>query len=93
MTHPKATLSVALVVYAIVVGLAFLLAPHSCRGGFVAYIWSGVVAAVVVLAIPFSLERRLSILIRTAMSLGLLVTGIAVWWGSAIAAQFSVACF
>lgn len=93
MANRAASISSALGVYALLFGLAQLLAPRSCRGGFLAYVCSGVAAALVLLGIPFVLERKLSLVTRAVMSLALLMVGLAIWWASALAAHFSVACF
>lgn len=93
MSRRAAAISVALGTYALLFGLAQFLAPRSCRGGFLAYVCSGVVAALLLLGIPFVFERRLPVVARAAMSLAFLLAGVAVWWASALATHFAVACF
>ena len=62
-----------------VVGLAFVVAPRACAGGFELYFWIGCTALLVLLALPFATRIGHSVLARASWGLGFIVVGAAAW--------------
>lgn len=71
---------------------AFMAAPRSCEGGLSAYVWSGVVALGVLLALPLLVERDRPLGRRIAAGCGYAAIAIAAWVAGLFAADFQILC-
>ena len=79
MSRPLTGLVVAVALAIGVVGLAFLVAPHACNGGFDLYFWTGAAVLLVLLAVPFVARIGRSLLARFACSIGFVALGLGAW--------------
>jgi hypothetical protein len=79
MSRQLSGLFIALALAMGVVGLAFLIAPHSCNGGMDVYVWVGGAVLLVLLAVPFVTRIGRSMVARIACSVGFLALGLAAW--------------
>lgn len=80
--------SIGLVIFA----LAFIVAPHACEGGLDVYLWCGVAALAVLLALPFVTHMSSSLLGSFGWAAGFLVLGFGVWLGGLVAANVRIIC-
>ena len=85
-------LSLAVLIGLVIVGLAFVVAPHACEGGLDVYFWCGVAALVALLALPFATHMSGSLLASLGWAVGFLVLGLAVWLGGLVAANVRIIC-
>ena len=74
------------------VGLAYLVAPRACQGGFELYTWCGGAALLLLLGLPFAAHMGRSTLIRVAFALGFLIFGVGAWLGGVFAANVRFIC-
>jgi hypothetical protein len=74
------------------VGLAFLVAPHACQGGFEFYFWFGCGALVLLLGLPFAAQIGRSWLARGAWALGFVALGAGSWIVGLLAANVRFLC-
>jgi hypothetical protein len=79
MSRAKAGFIVAAAIMAGLVGLAFLVAPHACEGGFELYFWIGCAALVLLLGLPFATPIGGSWIARGAWALGFVALGTGAW--------------
>jgi hypothetical protein len=84
--------SIAAVISAIVVAIAFGSAPRSCEGGLEFYFWSGVVALTALAALPFLTAIGSTLLNRIAWGAGFVMLGVAVWLAGLFAADVRIVC-
>ena len=70
---------IAAVIAIACVGLAFAVAPRACQGGFEIYFWSGCVALLVLVALPFATRIGRSLPARFAWAVAFLLGGAAAW--------------
>ena len=75
-----------------VVATAFVNAPDSCEGGLLTYTAVGGFSCVALAAVPLLLGRRLPLLRRTALSVGLALMGAGVWVVGLLASGMRVIC-
>ena len=71
---------------------SFVAAPKSCEWGLTAYFWSGVIALVVLFAIPIALRTDRTTLQRAAFGLAFAAFGAAVWIAGLFAANVRIMC-
>jgi hypothetical protein len=71
---------------------AFWVAPSACDGGFELYFGAGLVALLVLLALPFAVRSGSSILVRIGWALGFVVLGAVVWVAGLFAANVNFLC-
>jgi hypothetical protein len=69
----------AAVVLVLVVCSAFYVAPRACEGGFEIYLQCGVVALIVLAALPFAFRRGNSLAVRIVSGLGFVALGVVAW--------------
>ena len=72
--------------------LAFAVAPKSCEGGLEIYTWSGLVALVLMFALPFVVGLSPSLGKRFAWAFGFALFGFGVWFGGLLAANIQILC-
>ena len=92
MLRPTAGFTGAAAIAITCVGLAFVVAPRACQGGFELYFWSGCVALLVLLALPFATHIGRSLLARFAWSAVFLLGGVAAWLTGMGAANVRFIC-
>jgi hypothetical protein len=85
-------LSIAFAIAAGIFGLAYVVAPKSCEGGNEIYFWTGVVAVIAWLALPFAMKMGKSLAVRFALAFGFAAVGIGVWLGGMTAAHVQILC-
>ena len=74
------------------VSVAFVVAPRACEGGFEIYLQSGVVALIVLAALPFILRSGNALGARVVSGLGLVVLGAIAWTIGLVAADLNFLC-
>jgi len=79
MSRAQAGFIIAAAILAGLVGLAFLVAPHACEGGFELYFWIGCAALVLLFGLPFATPIGVSWIARVAWALGFVALGAAAW--------------
>jgi hypothetical protein len=72
--------------------LAFVLAPHSCDGGFDVYFWSGVGLLAAMLALPFVVRTGGSLLACLGWGVALVLLCATVWLVGLFAANVRIIC-
>ncbi len=92
MSHRAGSAIFVAAVCALLFAFAFAAAPNSCAWGLDAYFWAGIAAVLVLMAAPAIRHGELPLLQRLGLSLGLAVTGIAVWAGGLFAANMQIIC-
>jgi hypothetical protein len=85
-------LSAAAVVALVLFATAFAIAPHACEGGLEIYFGAGVVALVVLFALPLAMARDRRLRVRLALALGLAALGFGVWIAGFVAANVRWLC-
>jgi len=75
-----------------IVGLAFVVAPRACSGGFEVYFWSGCAVALLLFALPFATRLGRSWPTRVAWALGLMMLGTAAWLVGLFSANVRFIC-
>jgi len=79
MSRARITVIVAAAVAVGIIGLAFGVASRACDGGFELYFWSGCVALLALVALPFAARVSRSSMARVVWALGFLALGAAAW--------------
>ena len=74
------------------VSVAFFVAPRACEGGFEIYLQCGVVALIVLVALPFVLRIGNSLAIRIVLGLGFVVLGAVAWFVGLVVANVNFLC-
>ena len=74
------------------VSVAFFVAPRACEGGFEIYLQCGVVALIVLVALPFFLRIGNSLAIRIVSGLGFVVLGAVAWFVGLVVANVNFLC-
>jgi len=82
----------AAVVLLLLVAVAFLVAPRACEGGFEIYLQCGIVAFIVLAALPFLLRSGNSLAVRVVSGLDLVVLGAVTWVIGLFAANVNFLC-
>jgi hypothetical protein len=82
----------AAVVLLLLVSVAFLVAPRACEGGFEIYLQCGIVALIVLAALPFILRSGNSLAVRLVSGLGLVIWGAMAWLIGLFAANVNFLC-
>jgi len=82
----------AAVVLLLLVSIAFFVAPRACEGGFEIYLQSGIVAFIVLAALPFILRSDNSLAVRVVSGLGFVVLGAIAWVIGLFAANVNFLC-
>ena len=85
-------ISMVAVVAFSVLTTAFLIAPRACEGGLEIYFLCGVVALIVLAALPFFRRAGNSVSVRVASALGLVILGVAVWVAGLFIANIQIMC-
>jgi hypothetical protein len=88
----RTMLLAAAVICAIVLALAFVVAPRSCEGGLTLYFWSGMAALLLLIALPFVAHAGPSLPARLLWSLGLALGGVAAWFAGLFLANVQIMC-
>ena len=91
MSSARVCFIVAAVIAIAVFASAFLFAPRACRGGEV-YFWCGVVALLVLLALPFIRRVGSALLVRAGAALGFVGLGLGAWLAGVFAANVRFFC-
>jgi hypothetical protein len=84
-------IAAALVLF-LLVSVAFWVAPRACEGGFEVYLQCGIVALIVLAALPFVLRSGNSLAVRIISALGLFVLGAVGWAVGLIVANVNFLC-
>jgi len=92
VTRESAAFIGAAAIATALVGLAYLVAPRACQGGFDLYVWCGGAALLSLLGLPFAARLGRSTLVRVAFALGFLVFGAAAWLAGVFAANVRFIC-
>ena len=74
------------------VSVAFFVAPRACEGGFEIYLQCGVVALIVLVALPFILRTGNSLAVRIVSGLGFVVLGAGSWFVGLVVANVNFLC-
>ena len=82
----------AAVVLLSLVSTAFFVAPRACEGGFEIYLQCGIVALMVLVALPFILRTGNSLAVRVVSGLGFVVLGAAAWVVGLVVANVNFLC-
>ena len=82
----------AAVILLLLVSVAFWVAPRACEGGFEIYLQCGIVALVVLAALPFVLRSGNSVSVRVVSATGLVVLGVVGWAVGLFAANVNFLC-
>ena len=82
----------AAVIAIVIIGLAFLVAPRACDGGFELYFWFGCTSLLVLLALPFAERIGHSYLVRFLWALGFVVVGAGAWFVGLFGANVRFIC-
>ena len=92
MSRASQCIIAAAVVLLLLVSIAFFVAPRACEGGFEIYLQSGIVAFIVLAALPFILRSDNSLAVRVVSGLGLVVLGAIAWVVGLFAADVNFLC-
>ena len=92
MSRASLCIVAASVILLVLVSTAFFVAPRACEGGFEIYLQCGIVALIVLVALPFVLRTSNSLALRIVSSLGLVVLGVAVWVVGLVVANVNFLC-
>ena len=71
---------------------ALWVAPRACAGGFELYLQCGIVALIVLAALPFVLRSGNSLAIRVVSSFGFVVFGVVAWLVGLFVANVNFLC-
>jgi hypothetical protein len=82
----------AAVVLLLLIGVAFRVAPRACEGGFETYLQCGILALIVLAALPFVLRSGSPLAVRVVSGLGFVVLGVAAWVVGLFAANVNFLC-
>ena len=85
-------LRVAVPVWILLFGFAFVAAPKSCEWGLSAYTWAGVIATLGLGALPVFVPKEMVTSRRVLIAVGLLLGTVAVWLGGLFAANVRLMC-
>ena len=91
MHRARAGFISAAVIAIVIIGLAFLVAPRACDGGFELYFWFGCAALLVLLALPFAAHIGRSY-VRFLWALGFVVLGASAWFVGLFSANIRFIC-
>jgi hypothetical protein len=92
MTPRSKTLVGAAAIAIVLIAIAYGVAPRSCQGGLEIYFGCGVVAILLLAALPFATRLGTSIVLRGAASVGCLAFGLGAWVVGMIAANVRFIC-
>ena len=93
MSRAALPFSIAAIVGAAVLGIAFAAAPRSCEGGLTFYFWSGVASLAVLAALPlFLMAAGRPVFVRLAWAAGFFGFGVAVWFAGLFLANVRIMC-
>ena len=92
MSRASQCIGAATVVLLLLVSVAFVVAPRACEGGFEIYLQSGIVALIVLSALPFILRSGNSLAVRVVSALGFVGLGVVGWVVGLFAANVSFLC-
>ena len=92
MSRASQCIIAAAVVLILLVSIAFFVAPRACEGGFEIYLQSGIVALIVLPALPFILRSGNSLAVRVVSGLGFVVLGAIAWVIGLFAANVNFLC-
>ena len=92
MSRASQCIIAAAVVLLLLVFVAFLVAPRACDSGFEIYLQCGVVALIVLAALPFILRSGNSLAVRLVSGLGLVILGAMAWLIGLFAANVNFLC-
>ena len=92
MSRTSLCIVAATVVLLLLVSIAFIVAPRACEGGFEIYLQCGVVALIVLAALPFALRTGNSLALRMVSGLGFVVLGAAAWVAGLVVANVNFLC-
>ena len=92
MIRVRTSIVIAGIAAIALVALAFVVAPHACKGGFEFYFWCGVVVLAFLLAVPFIGRVGNSLVIRIAIALGFVLFGTGAWLAGLLAANVRFIC-
>src|SRR6476469_2620538 len=79
MRRSKLAFASAAIIAIGLVGLALVAAPRACKGGFEVYFWTGCVALLVLVVLPFAARLGSSWTRRVAWAASFLALGAAAW--------------
>jgi hypothetical protein len=82
----------AAVVCLLVVSCAFFAAPRACEGGFETYLKCGVLALIVLAALPFVLRSGNSAAARVGLGFGCVSLGVVAWVVGLFVANVNFLC-
>ena len=82
----------AAVVVLLLIAVAFWVAPRACEGGFEIYVQCGVVALIVLSALPFVVRSGNSLAVRVVSAFGLVALGVVGWSVGLFAANVNFLC-
>ena len=92
MSRASQCIVAAAVVLLSLVSVAFSVAPRACEGGFEVYVQCGIVALIVLAALPFILRSSTSLAARVVSAAGLVVLGAVEWAAGLFAANVNFLC-
>ena len=88
----KRSLSSAAFIYAAVLAIGFVAAPHSCEWGLTAYVWTGLLAIPAAFAVPFVMQRGATVPKRLLWGFAYVILSVAVWFAGLAVANVRVVC-
>jgi hypothetical protein len=91
MSGPRKALSGAAAVALAMLAAAFAAAPHSCNGGLEVYVGVGIVALIVMAALPFVIGPR-DAPAKVSRAFGFVALGIVVWLAGGMVANVRIMC-
>ena len=92
MTRQRAGFIGAAAIATALVVLAFIVAPHSCKGGLELYFYVGCAAILLLFGLPFFSGMGRSMWVRVAFAFGFLVFGTGAWFAGLFAANIRFIC-
>ena len=92
MSRASLHIVAAAVILLLLFSIAFFVAPRACEGGFEIYLQCGIVALLVLAALPFVLRTGNSLAVRMVSGLGFVVLGAAAWVVGLVVANVNFLC-
>ena len=92
MSRASLSIVAAALVSLLLVSTAFFVAPRACEGGFEIYLQCGVVALIVLAALPIILRTGNSLAVRVVSGLGFVVLGAVAWFVGLVVANVNFLC-
>ena len=92
MSRASQCIGATAVVLLLLFSVAFFVAPRACEGGFEIYLQCGIVALIVLAALPFVLRSGNSLAVRVVSGLGFVLLGAVAWVAGLFAADVNFLC-